>query len=283
MSGACSGSMAPRRAARRRSRRASPRSGSHRRWNDCFGEAASGRRRFLDRLAAAVEPAHARALAQWETAAASRRRVLAEGGDLAWLAGFEEAMARHAVAVTAGRMALVRDLDAALAAGAAAPFPLVRLVLDCAIAARLAGEPALTVEEWLRATLAAHRKADHVSGSASVGAHRADLKIEDAASGLDAAMASTGEQKAMLVGIVLGHAAVVARARGFAPLLLLDEPLVHLDAGRRAALFVTLRGLGAQALMTGTEAGEFAPVADAAVLFACRGGGLVPTPFPAAA
>ncbi len=248
-----------------------------------FGEAASGRRRFLDRLAAAVEPAHARALAAWETASASRRRVLAEGGDPAWLAGFEEAMARHAVAVTAGRMALVHDLSAALAAGAAAPFPVVRLGLDCAIADRLASEPALAVEEWLRATLAAGRRADHASGTASVGAHRADLTIEDAASGLDAAMASTGEQKAMLVGIVLGHAAVVARARGFAPLLLLDEPLVHLDAGRRAALFATLRGLDAQALMTGTEAAEFAPLVDIATLFSCREGGLAPAEFPPAA
>ncbi len=245
-----------------------------------FGEAASGRRRFLDRLAAAVEPAHARALAAWETAAASRRRVLAEGGDAAWLAGFEEAMARHAVAVTAGRMALARELNAALAAGAAAPFPVVRLVLDCAIAAALGGEPALAVEEGLRAALVGARAADRASGSASVGAHRADLRIEDAASGLDAAMASTGEQKAMLVGIVLGHAAVVARSRGMAPLLLLDEPLVHLDAGRRAALFATLRGLDAQALMTGTEAGEFAPLADAAALVACAGGGLSPAPLP---
>lgn len=245
-----------------------------------FGEAASGRRRFLDRLEAAVEPAHARALAAWETAAASRRRVLAEGGDPAWLAGFEEAMARHAVSVTAGRMALVHALDAALAAGAASPFPVVRLALDCAIATRLASEPALAVEEWLRATLAAGRRADHAAGSASVGAHRADLRIEDAASGLDAAMASTGEQKAMLVGIVLGHAAVVARARGFAPLLLLDEPLVHLDAGRRAALFATLRGLDAQALMTGTEAGEFAALGDAAAWFRCRAGALDPISLP---
>lgn len=246
-----------------------------------FGEAASGRRRFLDRLAVAVEPAHARALAAWETAAASRRRVLAEGGDVAWLGGFEEAMARHAVAVTAGRVALVQALNAMLAGGAAAPFPVVRLVLDCAIAERLAGEPALAVEEWLRAALAAGRKADLAAGNAAVGAHRADLRIEDAASGLDAAMASTGEQKAMLVGIVLGHAAVVARARGFAPLLLLDEPLVHLDAGRRAALFAALASLGAQVLMTGTEAGEFAALGDLAALFWCRDGVLATAGFPA--
>ncbi|MDE2334565.1 MAG: DNA replication/repair protein RecF [Rhodospirillales bacterium] len=245
-----------------------------------FGEAASGRRRFLDRLAAAVEPAHARALAAWETAAASRRRVLAEAGDLAWLAGFEEAMARHAVAVTAGRMALVRDLGAALAGGAAAPFPAVHLVLECAIATRLRSEPALSVEEWLRGALADGRKLDHATGSAAVGAHRADFRIEDAASGLDAAMASTGEQKAMLMGIVLGHAAVVTRARGFSPLLLLDEPLVHLDDGRRAALFATLGRLDAQVLMTGTQANEFRPLAGLAALFSCQAGGLAEQALP---
>ncbi len=246
-----------------------------------FGEAAGGRRRFLDRLAAAVEPAHARVLAAWETAAASRRRVLAEGGDLAWLGGFEEAMARHAVSVTAGRVALAQALNAMLAGGAAAPFPVVRLVLECAIAERLAGEPALAVEEWLRAALAKGRQADRATGNAAVGAHRADLRIEDAASRLDAAIASTGEQKAMLVGIVLGHAAVVTRARGFAPLLLLDEPLVHLDASRRAALFAALQGLGAQVLMTGTEAGEFASLGDRAALFLCRDGALAAAGFPA--
>lgn len=247
-----------------------------------FDEAASGRRRFLDRLAAAVEPTHARALAQWETASASRRRVLAEGGDAAWLAGFEDAMARHAVAVTAGRMALVQTLDAALAGGAAAPFPRVALALDCAIAAQLAAAPALAVEDGLRRALADGRQADRASGSASVGAHRADLAIADAASGLDAALASTGERKAMLLGIVLGHASVVTRARGWAPLLLLDEPLVHLDAGRREALFATLAALDAQVLMTGTDAGDFVPLADRAALFSCRNGGLEAVAFPPA-
>ena len=99
--------------------------------------------------------------------------------------------------------------------------------------------PALAVEDWLRAALAESRGAD-AAGSARLGAHRADMTLEDAATGLTAALASTGQQKALLIGVVLGHAALIAAARGAAPLLLLDEPAVHLDADRRAALWEAL-------------------------------------------
>ncbi len=247
-----------------------------------FLEGATGRRRFLDRLAWALEPAHAREVAAHDTALASRNRLLAEGGrDPAWLAGLEDAIARHAVAATAARVALVTRLNAVLAGGAAAPFPVARLDLRDPIAARLQGEPALAVEDWLRATLAAGRAQDAAAGSVSVGAHRADIGLADAETGLAAADASSGQQKALLIGIILGHAALIAEARGFAPLLLLDEPAVHLDPSRRRALFDALARLPGQALLTGTDAETFHPLRGVAEGMRTGDGTLVADPaFP---
>ena len=226
-----------------------------------FQEGVGARRRFLDRLVWALEPGHAREVAAHDAAMASRNRLLAADRppDPAWLAGLEDAMARHAVAATAGRTALVAALNDENARGVAGAFPAVRMRLLCSIADRLAQAPALAVEDWLRSTLAGRRQADAAAGTACIGAHRADMGLEEAVSGLPASMASTGQQKTMLIGAVLGHAAVIARARGFAPLLLLDEPMVHLDAARRADLFESLLKLPAQVLITGTDAKLFAP------------------------
>jgi DNA replication and repair protein RecF len=183
-------------------------------------------------------------------------------------------MARHAVALAAGRAAFIARLNEAPLPDAA--FPRSRLILIDPIAERLASAPALAVEEWLRGQLAARRHADAAAGGASLGAHRADLRIEDAATGLAAASASTGQQKAMLLGIVLAHAALITQARGFAPILLLDEPLVHLDAGRRHALFAALAASPAQALLTGTDPEVFAPLRGEAEFVALSGGVLSP-------
>jgi DNA replication and repair protein RecF len=219
-----------------------------------FQEGAASRRRFLDRLVYALEPAHAREVAAHDSAMAQRNRLLAGGQpDAAWLAALEDQMARHAVAATAARANLVRRLNAALAEGAAAPFPAARLLLACPIAERLAAGPALAAEDWVRDRLAEQRARDAAAGSAATGAHRADMGLADAATGLAAAAASTGQQKALLIGVVLGHAALLAEARGFAPLLLLDEPTVHLDPERRAALFSTLVRLPAQAFVTAAD------------------------------
>jgi len=226
-----------------------------------FQEGLSGRRRFLDRLVYAIEPGHAREVAAFEAAIAGRNRLLSEGRrDAAWLAGLEDAMARHAVSVTAARAALVASLNAALAEGIAGAFPAAHLTLLSPIGERLASEPALAVEDWLRASLAADRARDAAAGSAALGAHRDDLALADLATGLPAAQASTGQQKALLIGVILGHAALLARARGFAPLLLLDEPATHLDPARRDALFAALSALPAQVFLTGTDAEIFAPL-----------------------
>jgi DNA replication and repair protein RecF len=250
-----------------------------------FQEGASGRRRFLDRLVYALEPGHAREVASFETAMASRNRLLAEGrADPAWLAGLEDAMARHAVAVTAARVGLVARLNAALAGGVAGDFPAAHMTLACPIADRLAEGPALAAEDWLRGALAAGQARDAAAGSASVGAHRADMVLTDAATGTTAALASTGQQKALLIAIVLGHAALLADSRGFAPLLLLDEPAVHLDPDRRAALFAALARLPAQSFLTGTDGDVFAPLQGVAEGLRAGGGGLAADPdFPAVA
>ncbi len=244
-----------------------------------FQEGASGRRRFLDRLVLALEPSHARELAAHDAALAERARLLARGGtDRAWLAGLEDQIARHAVAVTASRMALAGRLDAALAAGVVPGFPAARLALECPIAARLCAAPAVAVEDWLRDSLAESRGRDAAAGTAGIGAHRCDMVLSDAASLLQAALASTGEQKALLLAIVLAHAGLIAEARGFAPLLLLDEPAMHLDPARRAALFAAVAALPAQVLMTGTDAEIFLPLAARAEGLRTGDGALLPDP-----
>jgi DNA replication and repair protein RecF len=244
-----------------------------------FQEGTSGRRRFLDRLVYALEPTHAREVAAFETAMAERNRLLAEHrGDTAWLAGLEEEMARHAVAVTAGRAMLVARLNAALAAGAAGAFPAAHMALLCPIADRLANDSALAVEDWLRERLAAERPRDAAAGTAATGAHRTDMALADAASGVPANLASTGQQKSLLIGVVLGHAALLSESRGFAPLLLLDEPAVHLDRDRRSALFSALAALPAQVFLTGSDREIFAPLRGIAAGFQTGGDQLHPDP-----
>ncbi len=248
-----------------------------------FQEGAGGRRRFLDRLVWALEPGHAREVAAHDTATAGRNRLLAEGRrDARWLAALEDAMARHSVAVAAARRALLGRLNAVLEAGTATgAFPAARLDLLDPIAAALAEQPALAVEDRLREELAAARARDAAAGGASAGAHRADLALTHLPKSLPAELCSTGEQKALLVSVVLAHAALIGGARGFAPLLLLDEVAAHLDAARRAALYAALAALPAQVFLTGTEPDIFAPLRGLAEGFGATPGGLVPLPdFP---
>lgn len=243
-----------------------------------FQEGASGRRRFLDRLAWALEPSHAREVATHDNAMAQRNRLLAEGrGDARWLAGLEDAMARHAVAAAAARRALAHRLNAVMAAGTATgAFPAARMDLLCPIAAALADQPALAVEDALREALAADRRRDGAAGGAARGAHRADMTLIHLPKDQPAELCSTGEQKALLVSVVLAHAALIAEARGFAPLLLLDEVAAHLDAARRQALFAALAALPAQTFLTGTEPEVFRPLQGLADMFVAGDGKLLP-------
>lgn len=243
-----------------------------------FQEGAAGRRRFLDRLAWALEPAHARDVAAHDNAMAQRNRLLAEGrAEPRWLAALEDAMARHAVAAAATRRALTLRLNAAMAAAATGgAFPAARMDLLCPIAAALADRPALAVEDALREGLAADRRRDAAAGGAARGAHRADMTLVHLPKDQPAELCSTGEQKALLVSVVLAHAALIGQARGFAPLLLLDEVAAHLDQARREALFAALAALPAQSFLTGTEAEVFRPLAGIAAMFRAADGKLIP-------
>ncbi len=249
-----------------------------------FHDTAGERRRFLDRLVWALEPHHAREVAAFDNAMAQRNRLLAgerrEGraADPGWLAALEDAMARHGVAAAAARRGLVARLNATLAQGITGAFPAARLDLACPVAGALGQAPALAVEERWRAAWAAARGRDAAAGATLEGPHRADLGFVHAPKDLPAALCSTGEQKALLVSVVLAHAALIAAARGFAPLLLLDEVAAHLDPARREALFAALVALPAQAFLTGTESAVFAPLRGLAEGFRAAPGLLVPDP-----
>jgi len=235
-----------------------------------FREAAAGRRRFLDRLVCGFDPSHAGRVAAYEQVLRDRSRLLRTGGgDAVWLASLEDALARHGVAVAAARRALMARLAGACAAGSGS-FPRAGLGLIGEVESWLDELSALAVEDRLRDRLAAGRAQDAEAGGAGVGPHRSDLAVRHLENGLAAELCSTGEQKALLVSIVLAHARLLTLDRGAAPVLLLDEVVAHLDERRRAALFEELLALGAQAWMTGTDAALFDDLGPSAQFFLVR-------------
>ncbi|WP_207485635.1 DNA replication/repair protein RecF [Arenibaculum pallidiluteum] len=232
-----------------------------------FSEGASGRRRFLDRLVFGFDPAHAGRLARYELALRERARLLREGSrDDAWLAGLEAEMAATGVAVAAARRELIERLQAAIDQ-AVGPFPQAEIAVSGTLEDGLGEEPALAVEEGLRRRLAERRRQDGEAGGAGVGPHRSDLLVRHRGKAMPAELCSTGEQKALLVSIVLANARLMTAERGSPPLLLLDEVAAHLDEARRLALFAELLDLGAQAWMTGTDRATFAELDGAATAF----------------
>ena len=242
-----------------------------------FQEAPSGRRRFLDRLVSALDPEHATRVNRYDHALRERARLLRDGrgGDPAWLTALEQRMAEQAVAIAAARRELV-DRLARACRRELGPFPKAGLGLAGDLESWLGQMPALDAEERLRAALQGSRGRDRESGGAAYGPHRSDLLARHLDKDLPAEQCSTGEQKALLISLILGHARLLAAERGFAPLVLLDEVAAHLDAERRAALFEELLGLGAQAWMTGTEAGLFEGLARRAQAFEVRDGTIRP-------
>ena len=215
-----------------------------------FTDAASGRRRFLDRLVLALHPGHAAHATRYEAAMRARNKLLAEeqAPDPAWLGALEARMAEHGVALSHARRETVAALSERLSAAPEGPFARAGLALEDGGAENLAHR------------LAAGRARDAAAGRTLVGPHRADLLVTHAGKGQSAALCSTGEQKALLIGLILAHAALVGERTGRRPILLLDEISAHLDPSRRNALFERLGAEGGQVWMTGTERELFAGI-----------------------
>ena len=233
-----------------------------------FQESAGERRRFLDRLIYGFDPAHAGRVNAYDKALRQRARLLKDGpADTAWLGALESQMVERGIAIAAARLSLT-DRLARACARSEGPFPGADLSVQGDVEAWLAGSSALEAEERFAAALHQGRGRDAETGGAAIGPHRSDLAVTHREKGLPAGQCSTGEQKALLIAIVLAHARLQGAERGAGPVLLLDEVAAHLDEARRDALFVTILGLGLQAWITGTDQNVFGAFGDQAQYFA---------------
>ena len=228
-----------------------------------FTGPGSDRRRFLDRLILCFDPHYRTGASRFERAMQQRNRLLADNvREPSRFEGLELLMAETGVAIAAARAEAVAALAALMAERTArdphSPFPAAALALEGALEADLERLPAVEVEDTYIQRLQAGRERDRAAGRTLDGPHRSDLLVAHAPKGMPARLCSTGEQKALLIGLILAHAELVARRRDSAPILLLDEVTAHLDAERRAALFAEILRLRAQAWMTGTDAQAFA-------------------------
>jgi DNA replication and repair protein RecF len=241
-----------------------------------FVEGTTGRRRFLDRLTLALHPGHAGQAARYDAAMRARNRLLAEErqADPAWLTALERQMADHGAAVAEARRDTVAALAEALALAPAGPFARARVRVDGWAEDALEAGGTGDVADALADELRRRRAQDAAAGRATLGPHRTDLLVVHADKEMPAERCSTGEQKALLLGLVLAHAGLVGVRRGKAPVLLLDEVAAHLDAGRREALFDRLAGTGAQVWMTGTDRSLFAGLDGAATFVSVAQGAL---------
>ena len=233
----------------------------------------SERRRFLDRLVLAVDAEHTGRVNALERSLRSRNRLLEESRpDTHWLDAVEHETAELAVAVAAMRAETMRRLQGALAARKDDAFPSAEIALDGWMERLVGDHPAGEIEDRYRTVLRDNRPRDAAAGRTLDGPHLTDLSVTFPLKNIPAAEASTGEQKALLIGLVLAHAGLLADMTGFAPVLLLDEVVAHLDPGRRAALYDALRKLEAQVWMTGADPSAFAEIASQADVFAVSPG-----------
>jgi DNA replication and repair protein RecF len=243
-----------------------------------FTGPAGDRRRFLDRAVFAIDRSHGARVNAFERATRGRNRLLSEGSrDQAWLSAIETEMAELGVAIAAARREWVGLANALVAENTAnAPFPAAGIAMEGLLEEALADRSAAEAEERYRARLGAERGRDAAAGRTLVGPHLSDLKVRHLPKDMPAEICSTGEQKALLIGLVLAQARLAAKISGETPIILLDEIAAHLDEARRAALFRLLDDLGGQTFMTGTDAAPFAAIGDAAQMLAVEAGTVGP-------
>ncbi|MFM9975259.1 MAG: DNA replication/repair protein RecF [Beijerinckiaceae bacterium] len=234
-----------------------------------FRGPAGDRRRFLDRLVLAVDSAHGARVNALDKALRSRNRLLEERQpDPNWLDAIEREVAEKAVAVGAARReavtllsVLCREQDDPQSA-----FPFADVALEGDIENALGSATALEVEDWYRQLLRDNRRKDQAAGRTLIGPNTSDFLVRHGPKDMPAALSSTGEQKALLIGLILAHARLVRRMSGIAPIVLLDEVAAHLDPHRRSALYKSLAALGGQVWMTGTDAALFDAMPEGAVI-----------------
>jgi DNA replication and repair protein RecF len=243
-----------------------------------FAGPPGDRRRFFDRLVAACDPAHLSHLNAYEKAMRERNLLLSESGpDPHWLSGLEATMAEMAAAIAAARLSTLENLQVnSHMVLSQTGFPWAGLALEGEVEKLLASMSSVHAETEFRRRLAENRRADAAAGRTLIGPHRSDLAVVFGPKGMPAAQCSTGEQKALLIGLVLAQARTVSAAAGAMPMLLLDEVTAHLDSGRRRALFQTLDSMGVQAWMTGTDESLFEGLGKAAQFFHVEAGTISP-------
>lgn len=241
-----------------------------------FIDSARERRKFLDRLVFAFDPGHAGRLTRYETALRERSKFLQESRrETGWLEGLEAQIAETGVAIAAARLEFVTRLQKACLHSHTEHFPLAGITVTGSLEELLGQTPALEVEQIFRYQLKESRARDAQTGGAASGPHKSDLRIRYAAKKMPAEQCSTGEQKALLIGLILAHARLIAAERGVVPLMLLDEVAAHLDEGRRAALYGLLHDIGAQVWLTGTDRNLFTAIEGRAQFFEVREGVLL--------
>ncbi len=232
-----------------------------------FQEDGASRRRFLDRLVYGFDPGHAARVSGYERAMRERARLLKSGmRSDDWVGALENTMAEYGVAVAAARRDAVARLSEDLRE-TTGPFPAARVAVEGSVEDSLDGAAAIDAEDAFRDALSRCRGRDAETGGAAVGPHRSDLAVTHLEKDLPARQCSTGEQKALLISLVLADARIGAAQTGVAPVLLLDEIVAHLDEARREALFDQVLEMGVQAWLTGTDKDVFAPLGSKALFF----------------
>lgn len=245
-----------------------------------FLEGASSRRQFLDRMIFAFDPSHSGRVRRYENAMRQRSKLLQEPHpDVVWLSSLESQMAETGIAIAAARLDFVTRLQSACVSADAEEenyFPKAHLTAKGTIENLLQNMPAIEVEKAFTYQLEQSRSQDTIVGGAATGPHKSDMDVIYQSKNMPASQCSTGEQKALLIGLVLAHGRMMMAERGAPPILLLDEIAAHLDEARRMALFERLSALGGQVWMTGTDVVLFQDIAQKAQFFTIDSAQIMP-------